>query len=284
MNTLPTWQLYDGAAETYERSRSGYPQAVLDGLKARLGSSTMDGIALDTGAGTGIFSRLLLKTLPELAEILCVEPNEDMVRVGSKACRGLAKIRYVRGFAEALPAADSSLVLVTAATAANWFDRPTFFQEVSRVLKPGGLIALLHYKHRYWANPLAADFAEFQERCIPGYQRDTYSDFKGGYGRADFELELREEPSFEAVTKLAIPWEQRATPNEFSGYCYSMSHIKKAESQIGASGVRDEIDGLISRHTGPDGRLIVGWTTELTMARARAEGQNHSAKTKERIS
>jgi hypothetical protein len=132
------------------------------------------------------------------------------------------------------------------------------------------LIALLHYKHRYWDNPLAADFAEFQEQCIPGYQRDTYSDFRGGYARADFELELRKEPAFEDVTKLAIPWEQHATPDEFSGYCYSMSHIKKAEAHIGAFRVREAIDRLINHHTGPDGRLIIGWTTELTMANARA--------------
>ncbi|PWA32094.1 hypothetical protein CCH79_00013362 [Gambusia affinis] len=35
--------------------------------------------------------------------------------------------------------------LVTAMTAAHWFDRPRFLQEVDRVLRPGGCLALLSY-------------------------------------------------------------------------------------------------------------------------------------------
>lgn len=266
VTTELTWQLYDGAAETYERYRPDYPDAVLAALKARVGSAAIGGRVLDAGAGTGIFSRQLLRTLPELEEVLCVEPNRDMLSIGRQQCVGLDRIRYVQGFAEALPVADSSLLLVTAATAANWFDRPVFFREVARVLRPGGCLALLQNKRRYWEDAFAADFADFQERCIPGYRRGTYSDFTGGYGSADFESELRELSTFEDVAKLAISWDQRITPDEFRGYCWSMGHIKKAEARIGRLGVQSEIDQLIRRHICSDGKLIVAWVAELTMA------------------
>jgi ubiquinone/menaquinone biosynthesis C-methylase UbiE len=266
MNALPTWQLYDGAAETYDRYRTGYPHAVLSALKERVGTAAAGGKALDVGAGTGIFSRRLLETLPDLAEILCVEPNADMARVGRAACKPFARIRYEQGLAEHLPVDAASRVLVTAATAANWFDRPVFFREVARVLAPGGTLALLQYKHRYWNNPVSADFATFQEHCIPGYRRDTYSSFNGGYGRADFAQELVSCGRFSAVTHLSVPWEQHASPEEFRGYCYSMSHIKKADDCLGRAAVRDELERLIERHLDNDGCLTVGWVTELTMA------------------
>jgi ubiquinone/menaquinone biosynthesis C-methylase UbiE len=270
MSTGRTWQLYDGAAETYERFRPRYPQLVLAALKDRLGPQANDGKALDTGAGTGIFSRLLIQAVPELSELLCIEPNEDMVRVGRKASAGIAKIQYSQGFAEELPAADSSLVLVTAATAANWFDRPIFYREAIRVLKPGGLLALLHTKHADVYHGIAGDLSDFLERCIPGYQRGTYSNFKGGYARADFSAELRNTDTFDNVSKFDAPWTQYLTPDEFRGFCYSMGHIKKAQDQIGAAAVADEINTLIDRHTGSEGHLTARWITELTMANARA--------------
>lgn len=47
--------------------------------------------------------------------------------------------------AEDLPFAAGEVDLVTAMTAAHWFDRRLFFQEADRVLRPGGCLALLSY-------------------------------------------------------------------------------------------------------------------------------------------
>jgi ubiquinone/menaquinone biosynthesis C-methylase UbiE len=269
MTTLPTWQLYDGAAESYERYRPGYPQGVFDALNQRVADTLEGAYAIDVGAGTGIFSRSLLHGLPQLAGVVCVEPNEDMVRVGREAARGQRKIRYERGFAEALPAADGTVMLVTAATAAHWFDRPKFFAEAARVLRPDGLLALLQNKLRYWDDPLAADFAAFMERCIPGYQRGLHSNFHGGYSRVDFAAELRSHEMFDAVIKVVVPWHQDITPTEFRGMCYSMGHIKKAEANVGAAKVSEEIEALIHRHVAPNGLLRIARAAEITMADAR---------------
>lgn len=50
-----------------------------------------------------------------------------------------------KGTAEDLPFPDGSVDLLTAASAAHWFDQSRFLTEASRVLKPRGCMALLGY-------------------------------------------------------------------------------------------------------------------------------------------
>lgn len=50
-----------------------------------------------------------------------------------------------KGTAEELPFVDDSVDLLTAASAAHWFDPQRFLAEACRVLKPRGCIALLGF-------------------------------------------------------------------------------------------------------------------------------------------
>ncbi|MFP5431259.1 MAG: class I SAM-dependent methyltransferase [Gammaproteobacteria bacterium] len=61
------------------------------------------------------------------------------------AARGPANVRFAVAPAEAsgLPPASVDLILV--AQAAHWFDLPVFYEEAARVLRPGGVLALLTY-------------------------------------------------------------------------------------------------------------------------------------------
>uniref|UniRef100_G3NC09 Zgc:162396 n=1 Tax=Gasterosteus aculeatus aculeatus TaxID=481459 RepID=G3NC09_GASAC len=55
-------------------------------------------------------------------------------------CRGIRTSRT-----EELPFPDCSVDLLAAASAAHWFDQSRFLAEASRVLKPGGCVALLGF-------------------------------------------------------------------------------------------------------------------------------------------
>lgn len=61
------------------------------------------------------------------------------------AARGPANVRFAVAPAEASPLPDASLDLLLVAQAAHWFDLPAFYAEAARVLKPGGVLALLTY-------------------------------------------------------------------------------------------------------------------------------------------
>lgn len=53
-----------------------------------------------------------------------------------------------KGTAEDLPFPDGSVDLITASSAAHYFDGSKFMAEANRVLKPGGCIALMDYSSR----------------------------------------------------------------------------------------------------------------------------------------
>jgi SAM-dependent methyltransferase len=55
------------------------------------------------------------------------------------------QVRYSVAPAERTEFADSSFDLITAAQSVHWFDLSQFFNEVSRVLKPDGVLAIFGY-------------------------------------------------------------------------------------------------------------------------------------------
>jgi len=123
-------------SEVYERSRPAYPGPVID-LLAQLADLRPGRRVADLAAGTGKLTRQLMVTG---ASCVAVEPSADMRAVCRRVVPGAP---VVAGTAEAVPLASASVDLVTAAQAFHWFDAPVALAEMARVLRPGGVVALL---------------------------------------------------------------------------------------------------------------------------------------------
>ncbi|WP_052226486.1 class I SAM-dependent methyltransferase [Microbacterium mangrovi] len=132
MDKAPYARSFLDAGEEYERYRPGFPA----GAVALIAPSPVAGI-LDLGAGTGKLTR----ELTGLADtVYAVDPSEPM----------LAQLRRISptvdarlGTAEQIPLPDASVDLVTVAQAFHWFDRDAACAEIHRVLRPGGILALV---------------------------------------------------------------------------------------------------------------------------------------------
>jgi SAM-dependent methyltransferase len=140
-------------AADYDRLRPGYPAAALDWAVAGADIRT----ALDLGAGTG----LLTKSLVDRGfEVVAVEPDGQMRGV---LANRLPEVAVHSGYAEDIPLATASMGAVFVGQAFHWFTRPAADHEMARVLRPGGIVAVLTN-----VNPDDANYEDMLHRRVRG--------------------------------------------------------------------------------------------------------------------
>ncbi|MED6309748.1 MAG: methyltransferase domain-containing protein, partial [Pseudomonadota bacterium] len=69
---------FEGLADNYSQNRPQYPQRMLAELRAFLPDGALS--VMDLASGTGISTRAVAKSLGDRANIVGVEPSEDMRR------------------------------------------------------------------------------------------------------------------------------------------------------------------------------------------------------------
>lgn len=126
---------FTGKADLYEKFRPGYPDELIDFL---YDNARCEAVA-DVGAGTGKFTRCLLK---KPWNITAVEPNADM-RGKLEELQRTAELTVVNAPAEETGLAEGSFGLVTAAQAFHWFDEERFKIECRRILTKNGKTAII---------------------------------------------------------------------------------------------------------------------------------------------
>ena len=146
---------FSNLVENYIKYRPSYPPEVIELLQQHCSLRPGTSIVADIGSGTGILSELLLKAG---FEVYAVEPNEPMRLAAEKLLAGFPSFRSSAGTAEQMPLNDHSVDLITAAQAFHWFKRGAARQEFSRVLKPGGWVALMWNDRRVDSTPFLRDY------------------------------------------------------------------------------------------------------------------------------
>jgi SAM-dependent methyltransferase len=123
---------FDSVADEYEQTRPTYPPALLDALPL-----DADAAVLDLGAGTGKLTRVLAA---RYRDVTAVEPLAKMRAVLERVVPGVTALP---GSAERIPLDDGSVDGVFAAQAFHWFDQRVALPEIARVLRPGGVFAIV---------------------------------------------------------------------------------------------------------------------------------------------
>jgi SAM-dependent methyltransferase len=224
------------SAELYERSRPDYPAEAIDRLIQELELSR-DCSVLDLGAGTGKLSRMLVRTG---ARITAVEPVDQMREALARAVPGVA---VTAGTAEAIPAGDGSFDAVVCAQAFHWFAGERALEEIHRVLRPRGRLALL------WnLRDESVDWVRRLTEIIARYEGDTPNERTGEWRRAFSATDL-----FGTLHQLRFPHRQELDADGLVDRMASVSFIAVLPEGDRAE-VLDQVRELARTHPDLAGR------------------------------
>ena len=160
---------FGSAAKTYSRGRPDYPEELLGWLNRSLDIGPGK-LVIDLGAGTGKFTKLLLRTK---ATVVAVEPIEAM---RAEMAANLPDVRTLAGTAQAMNLADATADAVICAQAFHWFTSDAALAEIHRVLKPGGKLGLI------WnLRDESVDWVAAITRITSPYEGDTPSYHKSAW-------------------------------------------------------------------------------------------------------
>ena len=234
-------------AARYAAYRPHYPPALVGLLADR---SERHDVAWDVGCGSGQLSVALaarfgrvIATDPASAQLAHAEPEP--------------RVEYRCAPAEASGLPDASADLAVAAQAAHWFDWPRFVVEVGRVVRPGGLIALVSYAN--------AEVAGAPGELLLAYYREIEPYWPGG--RVHVNNNYRD---------LVLPWPALAAPpiemtttwtrDELVGYVTTWSATAKLVAARGEAAV-DELRRRLAT-VWPEGEpREIRWPLTIKLAR-----------------
>jgi SAM-dependent methyltransferase len=123
---------FAGVAEAYDRARPSYPADAATWLVG-----TQRSTVVELGAGTGKLTELLVAAGHD---VLATDPLPEMLERLRERVPGA---RVAVAGAEGIPVASRSVDVVVCAQAFHWFDHAVALPEIARVLRPGGVLALV---------------------------------------------------------------------------------------------------------------------------------------------
>ncbi|MFE5776762.1 class I SAM-dependent methyltransferase [Brachybacterium sp. NPDC056505] len=272
---------FQGQGGDYNRLRPGYPPEVLDAILAALPSHDGEAgapkagtpagaprahVAVDLGAGTG---KLSLQLARRGLDVIAVDPSRSMLETAEQAYESMSSsaddpadpadpavpvgsLRTLQASAEDTGLPDASADLVSVAQAWHWFDTEAAGAEIARILRPGGVLALL------W-NSL-----DVQIPWVHRYSRIMHA---GDVYRDDFSPPIT--PHFALRERIVRHWEDPRTTHELIDLARTRSYVITASPERREK-VLANLDWYLHEHLGhaPGSEVGMPYRTDLFLFEA----------------
>lgn len=211
---------FTGLAVDYSKNRPDYSPSILTALMALLNKPACEIDFVDVGAGTGIWTRMVLAR--HIKSAIAVEPNDDM-RAKGVADSEKSKILWKEGTAENTGLADASCDWLTMASSFHWANFELATQEFHRILRPGARFTAVWNPRLIEANPLLVEIEAHLDTLRPNIKRVS----SGRSGITETLTErLWECPYFEDVVYLEGRHIIGMTPSRYIGVWRSVNDLR----------------------------------------------------------
>ncbi|XP_063851831.1 uncharacterized protein LOC135095077 [Scylla paramamosain] len=257
-------------ADIYAKFRPAPPASLIRAVVQRVtqgqhkaGASGGDAaqVCVDMGCGSGQNTALLA---PHFATVVGVDVSQPQLDMANRMQRDVGNVSFRVGSAEAMPFDAESVNLVTCSASVHWFNLDSFYQEVDRVLCPGGVLAcysylgctpichgrslrdtflqIWHDLGAYWTqkhNLLLEEYATLPQL----YPNDTH------IGSSEGGFIVSSEDSMEGLVGYMASWSGLDKLRRKEGEEAAMTFLTKAKKRLlAAAGTEDEQVPITRQH------------------------------------
>jgi len=142
---------FDNVASEYDRSRPTYSAKIFDNFPKSFKNDCKR--IVEVGAGTGLFTSLLLNYFPTTTTIVATEPLKNMRSILSFKFSNHSNVEVHDGLADNLSMIDTNSVdAIFCAQSFHWFSNINSLKEFQRILSPKNSYLIMVWNREDWKN------------------------------------------------------------------------------------------------------------------------------------
>lgn len=246
MNNRIESEIFNKAAEYYDKFRPSYPQEIIEALisEAKIFKGSK---LLEIGAGSG---KATSQFVGKGFDILCIEPGEDLVRIGNERFKS-DTIEFRLGRFEQIQLSEENFDLVFAAQSFHWIPQPIGFEKCHRILKSQGSLAILYNMY------LVEDNEQDRELLSLSKKHGGFADFVTA-NQSDERIKLictdiENSKKFTTAKVFKKHWVKEYTADEYYGFVLTGNKMlqkneeEKAQIYEDIKCLADKFGGTITR-------------------------------------
>lgn len=221
MNSAPEYNdHFSEVSANYNLFRPRYPTALFEHLDSICPEKKL---AWDCATGNGQAAFSLARYFEM---VIATDASEEQISHAEQHPR----VSYQVTTAEDSKLPDQSVNLITVAQALHWFDLAAFYDEVRRVLKPGGLLAVWTYDlMKLEIRELEPLIKNFYENVVGPYWPPQRKLVENHYRDIEFPFQEQDTPKFKIESALVL--------EELAGYIRTWSATQRYQKDHGTDPV-----------------------------------------------